>query len=781
MKKKQMGIMCLALALAGGSLYGSSWAVVPAYAYAAEEVPVVTAEAAATAMDFLALCDTKELITVSVTGNAREEIQAKVNELIEGKKTDYDKAEAIYGWIAASVDYISDQSIQISSEPYAVFQQKQAVCGGYSNLLKEMMNLAGIPAVAVIGNYHANGTGVGAPHQWNAIYVNDGWIMVDSVAAGYFGTEGMENSHRIMQVMNVSIPVGNLFLGYDRGLAVAGCTGTVVEIPDTYNGYPITAISYVLLGDQYKIEELHLNQHISYIDESTLRSSLWIKSITADEKNASYASRQGALFTKDLRTLVVYPQASANTSFTLPKETEGLDTKDDFASRKLESIEVEEGSESFASYDGAIYNKKKETLLLVPKGKKSITIYGDAAVDEMAFANMDATVVTMITKAGSAAAQFGRSRGMTVREYPQISPAGGEYQGAQEITITVPFEHAKIYYTTDGSEPDEKSIEYKAPFMLESDTTLKVVVMDAEQGNTQVVTETYTIKEKIQEETEAPVISLESGEYQGSKEISITGPSAEARIYYTLDGSTPTEESLRYEKPFLIEADTKIKAIAVEEGKKPSQVVTREYKILEEVKPTEKPWIFTDVEQDGNWKHESVNYVYQKGYMADVGNSRQFQPDAFLSRAMFATVLYRMAGNPEVVFTPRFSDVKDETWYSDAVLWAFQEGIVQGLGDGSYGVDDNITREQIAKMLYEYGRVCEYSLDEKKDLGSFTDPEKVSDWAVTYMEWAVGTGMISGKPDNPERTSFSLDPQGDATRAECAAMLMRFAAYYGRP
>lgn len=195
----------------------------------------------------------------------------------------------------------------------------------------------------------------------------------------------------------------------------------------------------------------------------------------------------------------------------------------------------------------------------------------------------------------------------------------------------------------------------------------------------------------------------------------------------------------------------------------------------------DKAWIFTDVKViAGEWKYESVKYVYNYDIMGAVGGSKEFQPDEPLNRAMFATVLYRMAGEPAVTFKNQFPDVPKGQWYSDAVIWAFDNGIVSGIEGGKrYGTTELITREQIAKMLYEYAnKVCKYDVTEKKDLAEFTDVKKVSAWATDYMKWATAVGMITGKPNDAAKTSYRLAPQENATRAECAAMLMRFENKY---
>ena len=191
----------------------------------------------------------------------------------------------------------------------------------------------------------------------------------------------------------------------------------------------------------------------------------------------------------------------------------------------------------------------------------------------------------------------------------------------------------------------------------------------------------------------------------------------------------------------------------------------------------DKPWPFTDIpELPGYWKYDNVKYVYDRGIMNGIAGTTLFDPDGKLNRAMFATVLYRMAGSPKVEFTNTFSDVEDGKYYSDAVMWVNQKGIAQGFQDGTYGVTRNITREQIAKMLCEYATKQGYDVSGRSSLESFTDKDSVNYWAVDYIQWTVNTGMISGKPNDDG--SFRLDPKGEATRAECAKMLTMFLKQY---
>ena len=177
--------------------------------------------------------------------------------------------------------------------------------------------------------------------------------------------------------------------------------------------------------------------------------------------------------------------------------------------------------------------------------------------------------------------------------------------------------------------------------------------------------------------------------------------------------------------------------------------------------PTPKPtpsWQFKDVAvKPGNWKYEAVKFVYDNGIMNGVGDGTSFDPDAPLTREMFATVLYRMAGEPSVTYTGKFPDVPRGKWYSNAVIWASEQGIVGGYGDGRFGTGDYITREQIAKMFMEYGRKQGNDVSHRADFSTFADAGKVSGWAKDYMKWAVGSGMIGGSMKDGK---YYLNPKG---------------------
>ena len=167
----------------------------------------------------------------------------------------------------------------------------------------------------------------------------------------------------------------------------------------------------------------------------------------------------------------------------------------------------------------------------------------------------------------------------------------------------------------------------------------------------------------------------------------------------------------------------------------------------------------------GAWYAGAVQYVCANGLMEGTGNGL-FQPDAVTSRAMIVTILYRLAGAPQAG-SAAFPDVAPGAWYADAVAWASASGIVTGYGSGLFGPNDPITREQLAVML------CRFAQSQGEDtapggLQDFADAGDVSAFAREAMGWAVSAGRLTGKDGG------RLAPQGSATRAEAAAILMRY-------
>ena len=181
---------------------------------------------------------------------------------------------------------------------------------------------------------------------------------------------------------------------------------------------------------------------------------------------------------------------------------------------------------------------------------------------------------------------------------------------------------------------------------------------------------------------------------------------------------------------------------------------------------------FKDVDTS-KWYHEHVDYVLENNLMNGTSTTT-FKPNDTITRAMVVTILYRMAGEPKVSGKPSYSDVPANKWFSDAIKWATDNGVATGYGNGKFGPSDPVTREQMATFLIRY---AEYKGKDTSPVGSlngYTDAGKVHSWAADAMKWAVGNGIITGKPNS------ILDPGGKASRAEFATIVHRYLDKFGK-
>ncbi len=173
---------------------------------------------------------------------------------------------------------------------------------------------------------------------------------------------------------------------------------------------------------------------------------------------------------------------------------------------------------------------------------------------------------------------------------------------------------------------------------------------------------------------------------------------------------------------------------------------------------------FADVSV-GQWFNSAVVFASSHELFQGV-SATEFAPGKEMTRGMLVTVLWRLEGKPAGTGT-RFNDVPDGLYYSEAVRWAAGVGVVNGYGDGSFLPDENITREQLAAVFYRYMNYLGYDTSARAGINMFSDGAKVSGWAVESMRWSVAEGIVTGRADG------TIDPQGNATRAEVATLVMR--------
>lgn len=171
---------------------------------------------------------------------------------------------------------------------------------------------------------------------------------------------------------------------------------------------------------------------------------------------------------------------------------------------------------------------------------------------------------------------------------------------------------------------------------------------------------------------------------------------------------------------------------------------------------------FTDADP-GAWYHDGVHYCLEEGLMEGIDETH-FAPHMDTSRAMIATILWRLSGSPETKAEQSYPDCVSGSWYAQAVVWATEQGVVKGYGSDSFGPEDPITREQLAAMLWRYAG----SPAAAEDIKAFSDAHTAGEWARDALCWAVEKGILTGRGDG------ILDPGGKASRVEAAAMLMRY-------
>ncbi len=179
---------------------------------------------------------------------------------------------------------------------------------------------------------------------------------------------------------------------------------------------------------------------------------------------------------------------------------------------------------------------------------------------------------------------------------------------------------------------------------------------------------------------------------------------------------------------------------------------------------------YHDAPEFGHWSHAGIDYTLELGLFRGTSDT-EFSPNVAMTRAMLVTVLYRLDGQKEPTGANPFTDVEPDSWYTEAVIWAVENEIVLGMGDGTFAPEAEITREQMAAILYRYAAYRGDDMTTDADLAAFPDEKTVSAYACEPLAWAVDRGLINGVAQGGESW---LEPQAGATRAQVATILMRF-------
>lgn len=194
-----------------------------------------------------------------------------------------------------------------------------------------------------------------------------------------------------------------------------------------------------------------------------------------------------------------------------------------------------------------------------------------------------------------------------------------------------------------------------------------------------------------------------------------------------------------------------------------------EFMDKDDIRLTELP--FRDVSKR-DWYYDDVVYVYRKGYMDGMSSTR-FGGELNTTRGQIVTILWRLTGEPRATKRNPFTDVSSKQYYYDAISWAYDAGVVDGFDARTFKPDQNVTREQLAAILYRYAKYMNLSTSGSAYLAKYRDADKIANWAYDAMAWANYRGLINGT------SATRIDPKGYATRAQIAAILHRFAVEYG--
>ena len=391
----------------------------------------------------------------------------------------------------------------------------------------------------------------------------------------------------------------------------------------------------------------------------------------------------------------------------------------------------------------------------------------------------------------------------------------------RERLVTITAEGDEIYYTVDGTDPERNGTVYDGVITVKDSASIRAVAYGGKLGVSRVSSMTVTV-----EQTKAPEYKQLSGQSGGGKvsygsRIQLGSKSAGAAIYYTTDGSVPDETSRLYSEPIKITADTTIKAIALADGCRESEVSSFAFSIGRFSS-------FNDV-PDSAWYANAVDFAAVTGLFNGTG-SGGFSPDSSMTRGMFITVLGRMAGvepsnaerlgvvtgddvnvrsgpgteNERVgsvssgrtvnvigeengwysvsygsvtgyiredflrVYSGEFTDVSDNAYYSAYAKWAYAAGITGELDGGLFAPDEDVSRQDMAVMLYNYAVYRGESIPEVNERAYFSDDAMIEDSAKEAVYALQCGGIISGMGDG------AFSPSGSATRAQVAQIFMKF-------
>ena len=454
-----------------------------------------------------------------------------------------------------------------------------------------------------------------------------------------------------------------------------------------------------------------------------------LSDVAVSAANTAYKSVDGVIYDKTGKTLVAYPAGKAGEQYSIPNSVTDIAYAAFASCDKLLAVDIPSSVSSIGVE--AFYGCGKLQSIALPDGIKEIPMFAFYYCDSLT----SATLPGQLTKVGVKS-----------------------FYGCDKLTaVTLPDSITKIDTFAFANCTGLTSV--RLPYNLKELGTYvfygcsDLPEISIPEGIASVPDSTFRYCTNLQKVTiPKTVTSVDRCAFENCSalaDVYFTGTEEEwSLVKINNDGNNPLINAAKYFNSPSVE---------------PQPIVT----------PNDNP--FPDVSKD-DWFYEDAVYVSENNLMNGIPNAEGetcFEPDASTSRAMVVTILYRMSGCPEVSEANNFSDVENDSWYTDAVIWASENGIVTGYaGTDQFGTNDPITREQMAVMMYRYAQYNGKDTTASASLDSFTDCEQVHSWAKDAFAWANAEGLIGGKPTDDGK--FFLDPAGNAVRSQAAAILHRY-------
>ena len=330
----------------------------------------------------------------------------------------------------------------------------------------------------------------------------------------------------------------------------------------------------------------------------------------------------------------------------------------------------------------------------------------------------------------------------------------GDPKGVNTVTITCSDSKVPLYYTLDGSYPNQEATRYTGPFTVPYGTTVTAVAAYKLNGSRSAL----TVKKADKIQIVTPTITLDS-----VGDVVMTTPTANSQIYFSIDDTVPTAKSLRYVGPESIAGGCFLRAVTIHN--KGTSSDTRVYL-------SEHGDLYYDM-YDGQWFYDAMDWAHRMGILNGTA-PYTMAPAGTVTRGMLVTLLYRFSGmslESGWERTNAFKDVNQGFYYAEAIEWAYRNKIVDGYSAEAFGPDDIVTRQQLCKIVASFLSWMETPLYGGKDCSKlFADYDQVASWAVESVENMVANGLIQGDGTN-------LNPNSGTNRAQFCVVLTRLVEF----